>query len=182
MSTSSSETAWENHHAAAGSWEAWVDAKLAEERERMLGIVTEVVAHLQRELAQTILEVRAASRPADGRDGRSLVIRDTYDANARYHALDVIALDGASFVARRDAPGPCPGEGWQLVARQGPRGRPGPQGERGADGKPGVPAPTLKGWKLDRRHFLAIPIMSDGKEGPALELRALFEGAEDSTA
>jgi hypothetical protein len=107
MSTSS-ETAWENYHAAAGSWEAWVDAKLAEERERMLGIMTEVVAKIQRDFAQTVLEVRAASRPADGRDGRSLNVRGTWDPGASYFTLDVVACNGASFIARRDNPGVCP--------------------------------------------------------------------------
>jgi hypothetical protein len=181
MSTSS-ETAWADYHAAAGSWEAWVDAKLADQREHILGILTEVLARVQRDFAQTVLEVRAASRPADGRDGRSLVIRDTYDANARYHALDVIALDGASFVARRDSPGPCPGDGWQMVAQQGKRGRPGPQGERGEKGRDGLNAPRIVKWELDRGTYTATPIMSDGTKGPGLELRALFAPSQDEGA
>ena len=119
-----------------------------------------------------------------GRDGRSPVVRELYDPKLKYAALDVVALDGASFMARKDEPGPCPGDGWQLSARQGARGIAGPKGDRGpqgpagADGRPGAPALTIKGWKVDRQHFLAIPIMSDGKEGPALELRALFDQAE----
>jgi hypothetical protein len=123
------ETAWADYHAAAGSWEAWVDAKLAEERERILSIMTEVVASLQRDFAQTVLEVRAASRPADGRDGRSLKVRGTWDPGASYFTLDVVALDGASFVAKRDNPGVCPGEFWQMLSRQGKKGPPGPQGD-----------------------------------------------------
>src|SRR6516162_5081428 len=177
-----SEDAWAAYHAVGGTWEAWVDAKLAEERERILAIVTEVVAVLQREMQQTVLEMRAASRPMDGRDGRSLNVRGTYDPGTSYFTLDIVVCNGASFIARKDNPGPCPGDGWQMVAQQGPRGRPGPQGERGADGKPGAPAPTLRGWKLDRWHYLAIPIMSDGREGPALELRALFEPSQDEGA
>ena len=54
MSTSSSETAWADYHAAAGSWEAWVDAKLADQREQILAILTEVVAKVQRDFAQTV--------------------------------------------------------------------------------------------------------------------------------
>jgi hypothetical protein len=105
MSTSSSETAWAGYHAAAGSWEAWVDAKLADQREQILAILTEVVAKVQRDFALTVLEVRAASRPADGRDGRSLNIRGTYDPGASYFTLDVVACDGASFIACRDRAG-----------------------------------------------------------------------------
>jgi len=82
---------------------------------------------------------------ADGIDGRSFVIRGTWSAEESYHELDVVAINGASFAARRDEPGPCPGEGWQLVASQGKRGN---AGERGAMGKgergmPGVSAMAL---------------------------------------
>jgi hypothetical protein len=42
-----------------------------------------------------------------GRDGKSLVVRGTFDEAAEY--LDVVALNGGSFVALRDAPGRCPG-------------------------------------------------------------------------
>jgi hypothetical protein len=118
-----------------------------------------------------------------GLDGKSFRVRGTYSADVRdYAELDVVTLDGGAFSARKDDPGPCPGAGWQLMARQGQRGIAGPKGERGPEGKPGIPgasAPILKGWKVDRRHFLAIPIMSDNSEGPALELRALFDQAED---
>jgi len=174
MSTSS-ETAWADYHAAAGSWEAWVDAKLTEQREHLLAVMAEMLAGIQRDFAQTVLEIRAASRPMDGRDGRSLIIRDTYDVNSRYHALDVVACNGASFVARRDSPGPCPGEGWQLVAKQGERGRPGSQGERGEPGEPGKDAPILQKWLVDRSARTATPVYSNGLFGPALDLTELFE-------
>ena len=78
-----------------------------------------------------------------GQDGRSFVVCGTYDAAAVYQALDVVALNGSSFVALCDAPGPCPGDGWQLVASQGGRGR---QGDRGP---PGPPGPALKALTLD---------------------------------
>jgi hypothetical protein len=70
----------------------------------------------------------------DGRDGRSFNVRGTFDAAEAYGALDVVALNGASFVARRDGPGACPGEGWQMIASQGKRGQ---TGERGAAGRMG---------------------------------------------
>lgn len=60
---------------------------------------------------------------AAGRDGRSMTIRGTWSETEAYQRLDVVALNGASFAARRDAPGPCPGEGWQMIAAQGKRGK-----------------------------------------------------------
>jgi len=35
--------------------------------------------------------------------------------------------------------------------------------------------PLFLGWKIDRARYVATPIMSDGSEGPPLELRGLFE-------
>jgi hypothetical protein len=95
-----------------------------------------------------------------------------------YHTLDIVALDGGSFIARRDDPGDCPGDGWQLIASAGRRGRPGVQGERGEKGESGergLPAPTMLGWEIDREGYSATPIMSDGSQLSALELRGLFE-------
>jgi hypothetical protein len=178
MSTTS-EDAWAAYHAAGGTWEAWIDARLAEERERILAIVTEVIAYQQREMERTVLEMRAASRPMDGRDGRSLSVRGTYDPGASYFTLDVVVCDGASFIACRDNPGVCPGEHWQLIARQGKRGVPGPQGERGEKGRDGLSAPVIADWKLDVRAHTVTPIYSDGRFGPVLELGALFESAQD---
>lgn len=60
----------------------------------------------------------------DGADGRSFRVRETWSAVDTYRCLDVVALNGASFVARRDDPGPCPGDGWQIVAMQGKAGKP----------------------------------------------------------
>jgi hypothetical protein len=86
-----------------------------------------------------------------------------------------IALYGGSFIALKDAPGPCPGSGWQLLASQGKRGAAGEKGERGPRGDAGASGATIVGWKIDRARYLAIPIMSDGSDGPPLELRGLFE-------
>jgi hypothetical protein len=113
-----------------------------------------------------------------GRDGSSVNIRGTFDANADYRRLDVVALNGGSFIALRDAPGPCPGSGWQLLAGPGRRGAAGEKGERGPPGPrgdPGLSCPTIREWKIDRERYVATPVMSDGREGPPLELRGLFE-------
>jgi integrin beta 3 len=112
-----------------------------------------------------------------GRDADVLQVRGTYDPDMKYQRLDVVAVNGGSFIARHDVPGPCPGEGWQLIARQGQRGVSGEKGERGERGLPGEPGKqlTLKGWTIDRENFLAVPLLSDGSRGPTLELRGLFE-------
>jgi hypothetical protein len=110
-----------------------------------------------------------------GRDGNGITVRGTFDATAEYRRLDVVALNGGCFIARRDAPGPCPGPGWQLLASQGKRGVAGARGERGPKGDPGLSGVTICDWKIDRARYVATPVMSDGREGPPLELRALFE-------
>jgi hypothetical protein len=48
------------------------------------------------------------------RDGNSITVRGTFNETAEYRRLDVVALNGGSFVALKDKPGPCPGSGWQL--------------------------------------------------------------------
>jgi hypothetical protein len=107
----------------------------------------------------------------DGRDGRSPEVRGLFSDKETYKALDIVALNGGSFIAKRDDPGSCPGDGWQLIASHGKRGD---RGERGLPGIPGVPV-VIQKWRLDRDNYIAIPIMSDGREGPPLELRSLFE-------
>jgi hypothetical protein len=113
-----------------------------------------------------------------GRDAKSLVVRGRFDQSASYRRLDVVALNGGSFVALKDAPGPCPGPGWQLIASQGKRGAAGEKGERGSPGPrgdAGASGATILGWKIDRERYVATPVMTDGGEGPPLELRGLFE-------
>jgi hypothetical protein len=86
--------------------------------------------------------------------------------------------NGSSFVALKDAPSPCPGDDWQLLASRGSRGHQGPSGERGLmglRGERGAAAPTIRDWKLDRERYVASPVMSDGSEGPPLELLGLFQ-------
>jgi hypothetical protein len=83
---------------------------------------------------------------------------------------------------RYDDPGPCPGDGWQLITAHGARGErgsPGPRGERGAQGEKGDPGPTIVGWQIDRASYQALPVISDGTEGPPLKLRGLFEQFHD---
>ena len=108
-------------------------------------------------------------------DGVSPHVRSTYAPDGDYSELDIVVLDGAAFIARHDEPGECPGEGWQLLARQGKRGTAGERGPQGERGLPGAAGITIVGWKIDRDLYVAVPVMSDASEGPALELRGLFE-------
>jgi hypothetical protein len=39
----------------------------------------------------------------------------------------------------------------------------------------GLSGATIRDWKIDRARYVATPVMSDGREGPPLELRGLFE-------
>ena len=119
-----------------------------------------------------------------GRDARTPMVRGTFHPEATYSALDIVALNANSFIARRDNPGPCPGDGWQVMTqgKRGVAGERGPQGERGPKGDPAPAVTIIKGWKLDRARYVATPVMSDGREGPSLELRGLFEQFQDETA
>jgi len=88
-----------------------------------------------------------------GRDGNSITVRGTFNETAEYRRLDVVALNGGSFVALKDKPGPCPGSGWQLVASQGKRGIVGEKGGRGPPGPKGdagASSATICDWKIDR--------------------------------
>jgi len=132
--------------------------------------------------------IDTAERPGDGKqwnsiaaagvDARGPQVRGLYEPGKDYWRLDIVALNGGSFIARRDEPGPCPGDGWQLIASQGKKGgqgEPGPRGERGERGDQGPAVPTIKQWRIDRAAFAAVPILSDGGEGAPLQLRVLFE-------
>jgi hypothetical protein len=102
-------------------------------------------------------------------------VRGTFNETLEYRRLDVVARNGGSFVALKDAPGACPGSGWQLLASQGKRGVAGERGERGPKGDPGLSGATIREWKVDRARYVVMPVMSDGSERPSLELRGLFE-------
>lgn len=88
----------------------------------------------------------------NGKDGVSFRIRGTWSAVNHYAALDVVALGGASFVARKDNPGICPGDDWQLIAAQGKRGNHGERGAPGAKGDRGEPGASV----------IAVAVNDDG--------------------
>lgn len=88
----------------------------------------------------------------DGEDGRSFDVRGTYKPDGEYLALNVVALNGASFVAKRDNPGLCPGDGWQLIAMQGKPGKPGER-QKGDKGDPG---PSIVGGEIDSSGLMTL--------------------------
>lgn len=93
---------------------------------------------------------------AAGRDGRSLSVRSTWSEDETYQALDLVVLGGSCFVARHDAPGACPGDGWQLIAKRGQRGDKGDRGERGEPGHAGPPAKSLLSAAIDDQGLLTL--------------------------
>jgi hypothetical protein len=139
----------------------------------------------QRDTAQAPPHADWLCIAAKGRDAAMPTVRGTWSEAETYAALDIVALGGSGFIARRDAPGPCPGDGWQLIASAGRAGIKGPAGERGergepgARGLPGASAPLIVGWSIDRKAYTATPILSDQSPAPAIELRALFEQFHD---
>lgn len=117
---------------------------------------------------------------ARGQDGSTPQFRGTYDATEDYRLNDIVALNGGSFAALKTLPGECPGSDWQLVAMRGKAGEKGMKGERGERGGSGS-APVLAGWRTEPEIYSAIPIMSDGTEGPLLDVRNIFEQFELET-
>jgi hypothetical protein len=88
-----------------------------------------------------------------GRDAIRPSLRGAFNFAETYKYLDVVALNGDSFIARKDDPGDCPGSGWQLLVSRGEtgdKGQPGPRGEKGDKGEagprgaPGIPGPCGK--------------------------------------
>jgi hypothetical protein len=111
---------------------------------------------------------------AAGTPGRDMVIRGTYDESESYHARDLVACNGGSFIARKDNPGECPGPDWQLVASPGKKGEKGLPGEQGLKGERGEAGVSFAGFDIDRANFRIVAKMSNGSEH-MLDMRGLFE-------
>jgi transposase-like protein len=63
---------------------------------------------------------------ASASPGQSFNHRGAFTADTTYAAMDIAMVNGSAFLALRYNPGPCPGEGWRLLAAVGNRG---PKGE-----------------------------------------------------
>jgi hypothetical protein len=111
-----------------------------------------------------------AAAGVDGRDAPVGEVCGLYDPGRHYKRFDLVAHDHCEWRAKHDDPGRLPGPGWALSAKEGKRGAKGEAGPRGPSGPAG---PTILEWSING--YLAVPIMSDGTAGPALDFRALFE-------
>jgi hypothetical protein len=98
----------------------------------------------------------------DGVDGRTGEARGKHAEGETYQKLDRVSFNGSEWIARRDDPGPLPGEGWMLGAQKA-RGKPGPPGPPGT----GLEAIRLKDWSLQFS-------LTDGST-VSVDLRTLFE-------
>jgi hypothetical protein len=152
----------------ADGWANFVESRVLEESEFLRGVMAHAMAMFRDDILN---QCKAAITEA-----LSQRIRGTFDGKASYSAHDVVAHDGASFIARKDNPGGCPSEGWQLMARQGQRGIAGPKGPPGKD------APVIQKWLVNRGDFTVTPIFSDGRFGPVLNLQELFAPSQADEA
>lgn len=98
----------------------------------------------------------------DGVDGKSFTIRGTWEPGVEYDELDVVMINGASFAAKSHNPGECPGDGWQLMAAQGKRGKPGERGLAGV-GLRGLPGASVKQLRVNDNGVLRL-LNADGSE------------------
>jgi hypothetical protein len=153
--------------------------KLGVELRELIAVQRTELARLETELTRRVASLTTETA--------GLHLRGAYRSDQDYDRMDVVMLDGSSYVARCESPGPCPCEDWRILAsvgstgaqgirgargERGERGSPGPAGAMGPQGKPGA---SIVGWRVDAAHYAALPILSDGREGAALDLRPLFE-------
>lgn len=103
------------------------------------------------------LEVREGRDGVDAYPGEA---RGLYDAEATYRALDVVSLNGSEWRAKKDDPGPLPGDGWMLSAQKGKRG------DKGA---------SFSGGYLDKDTFELCLQRDDGEE-VVIDLSGLRNG------
>jgi hypothetical protein len=102
-------------------WEAWMEG-----HKKLLGeeVVEAIAQHLTDPLEKRIRTLENELALANGKlailSGKGVPgtfnIKGTFDARSIYNYLDVVAYNGASWVATRDNPGhELPGPGWQLL-------------------------------------------------------------------
>jgi len=103
--------------------------------------------------------IAAAGR--NGKDADEIDVRGTWDAASVYRRLNIVALNGAAFIARKDDPGACPGEGWQVIAMRGKPGEKGVQGQRGERGEQGLAGPAVLHLQADDNGLVTL-INADG--------------------
>jgi hypothetical protein len=148
-------------------WNAWWDQRFAVENENWCQTIArcfdEFIRPLERKIEALEPKLSSAIGAIDILRGKgapgALNIRGTYDSLTTYSYLDVVALNGGSFIALRDRPGDCPGDGWQLLASAGKRGE---RGVRGPQGPRGLAASSVKWLSFDSARMALVVTMGDG--------------------
>jgi hypothetical protein len=166
-------------------WNKWLNSWLDNERSVMIPWYAKQLREFGDELLDLIkpqlekikaleLQLAEARGALDVLRGRGVPgvpnVKGTFDSNATYLYLDIVALNGSSFIAIKDSPGRCPGDGWQLLASAGRRG---PRGDRGPVGR-GADAPVWSGVSFDSKRLSFTACMSDGSSGPTVSLDSIF--------
>ena len=143
-----------------GGWGAWhnlLERRLDHERDFVQALLTELAIDLRRQFSDIVAKAHTDH------------VRGTFNPSLTYRNFDIVACNGASFIARRDNPGACPGSGWQMIAAQGKRGIAGEKGEKGRD------APHIVRWEIDAKHYVITPILDGGSKGPPIEFKPLLQ-------
>jgi hypothetical protein len=99
-------------------------------------------------------------------------VRGLFDEAQTYRRFDLVAFNGSEWRARCDDPGPLPGDGWALSAKQGKRGDKGERGDRGEPGRQGPAGPSVIERRIDG--FRLVDTMSDGTT-VVCDIRPAFE-------
>jgi hypothetical protein len=90
-----------------------------------------------------------------------------HDPKRTYRKFDLVTFNGTEWRAAQDDPGELPGSGWRMASQRGAHGKAGDRGPAGPA------AASIVDWAMKGYH--AVPIMSDGSLGAALDLREVFE-------
>ena len=90
-----------------------------------------------------------------------------HDPKRTYRKFDLVTFNGTEWRAAQDDPGELPGSGWRIASQRGAHGKAGDRGPAGPA------AASIVDWAM--QGYQAVPIMSDGSLGPALDLREVFE-------
>lgn len=110
-----------------------------------------------------------------GQDAKEFEPRGLYDPDAQYERLNIVAMDGGSYVALRDEPGPCPGDGWRLLVSRGKPGKPGEPGPKSTEPGPrGDPGVGIADIDIVPESFALVVTFTDGHV-MARDVRPWFE-------
>jgi hypothetical protein len=87
-------------------WERWMRGHLDIERVSIFEAVIEAVGELEAKRNRQIRELELKIAECSGavsvlRTGKSLRVRGTFSADAKYEQLDIVAVNGSSFRASR---------------------------------------------------------------------------------